>query len=66
VNVSGGLKCKVHPVVATGAAQCVEIFLQMRGRAGGRQVLNGTIDLALTHNIGAHGTTAVVQIYERR
>jgi hypothetical protein len=48
VNVSGGLKCKGHPVGATGAAQCVEIFLQMRGRAGGRQVLNGTIDLALT------------------
>lgn len=66
VNVSGGLKCKGHPVGATGAAQIVEIFEQMRGKAGDRQVKNMDIDLALTHNIGAHGTTAVVQIYERR
>lgn len=66
VNVSGGLKCKGHPVGATGAAQVVEIFEQMRGKAGNRQVENIDINLALTHNIGAHGTTAVVQIYERR
>ena len=66
INVSGGLKCKGHPVGATGAAQIVEIFHQMRGEGGSRQVTNIDIDLALTHNIGAHGTTAVVQIYERR
>jgi acetyl-CoA C-acetyltransferase len=66
INVSGGLKCKGHPVGATGAAQTVEIFQQMRGEAGARQVTNMDINLALNHNIGAHGTTAVVQIYERR
>ncbi len=66
VNVSGGLKCKGHPVGATGAAQVVEIFEQMRGSAGNRQVSGVDINLGLTHNIGAHGTTAVVQIYERR
>ena len=66
VNVSGGLKCKGHPVGATGSAQIVEIFEQMRGSAGARQVTGKDINLALTHNIGAHGTTAVVQIYERR
>jgi acetyl-CoA C-acetyltransferase len=66
INVSGGLKCKGHPVGATGAAQMVEIFLQMRGEAGERQVTTTDINLALNHNIGAHGTTAVVQIYERR
>jgi acetyl-CoA C-acetyltransferase len=66
INVSGGLKCKGHPVGATGAAQVVEIFQQMRGEAGARQVTNMDINLALNHNIGAHGTTAVVQIYERR
>jgi acetyl-CoA C-acetyltransferase len=65
INVSGGLKCKGHPVGATGAAQMVEIFLQMRGEAGERQV-STDINLALNHNIGAHGTTAVVQIYERK
>jgi acetyl-CoA C-acetyltransferase len=66
INVSGGLKCKGHPVGATGAAQVVEIFQQMRGEAGKRQVTNMDINLALNHNIGAHGTTAVVQIFERR
>jgi len=66
INVSGGLKCKGHPVGATGAAQMVEIFQQMRGEAGERQVTTTDIDIALNHNIGAHGTTAVVQIYERR
>ena len=66
INVSGGLKCKGHPVGATGAAQVVEIFQQMRGEAGQRQITNMDVNLALNHNIGAHGTTAVVQIFERR
>ncbi len=65
INTSGGLKSKGHPVGATGAGMVVEIFEQMRGHAGARQV---PIDanLALTHNVGAHGTTVVVQVYERR
>ena len=66
INVSGGLKCKGHPVGATGAAQVVEIFQQMGGEAGQRQVTSMDVNLALNHNIGAHGTTAVVQIFERR
>jgi acetyl-CoA C-acetyltransferase len=65
INTSGGLKAKGHPVGATGAGMVFEIFEQMRGHAGKRQV---PIDanLAITHNVGAHGTTVVVQIYERR
>lgn len=65
INTSGGLKSKGHPVGATGAGMVVEIFEQMRGHAGPRQV---PIDanLAVTHNVGAHGTTVVVQVYERR
>jgi len=66
INVSGGLKCKGHPVGATGAAQVVEIFQQMRGEAGQRQVTNMDVNLALNHNSRAQGTTAVVQIFERR
>jgi len=65
INTSGGLKSKGHPVGATGAGMVVEIFHQMRGEAGARQVPMDT-NLALTHNVGAHGTTVVVQIYERR
>ncbi len=66
VNTSGGLKSKGHPVGATGAGMIVEIFKQMRGKAGPRQVPNMDVDLAMTHNVGAHGTEVVVQIYERR
>lgn len=66
INPSGGLKSKGHPVGASGAAQMVEIFQQMRGEAGSRQIPGKDIDLALTHNVGAHGTTCVVHIFERR
>ncbi len=65
VNTSGGLKCKGHPVGASGVAQAVEVFEQMLGHAGKRQV-NKDVDLALTHNVGAHGTNVTVHIYERR
>jgi acetyl-CoA acetyltransferase len=65
VNSSGGLKSKGHPVGASGVAQAIEIFKQMRGEAGLRQ-LPCEIPLALTHNVGATGQTCVVHIYERR
>jgi acetyl-CoA C-acetyltransferase len=65
VNTSGGLKAKGHPVGASGAAQAVEIWKQMRCQAGPRQV-QGDIPLALTHNVGATGSTCVVHVYERR
>ena len=65
INTSGGLKSKGHPVGASGAGQAVEIFKQMRGQAGARQV-DRDVDLALTHNVGGTGQTAVVHIYERR
>ncbi|MBI2908648.1 MAG: hypothetical protein HYX92_13480 [Chloroflexi bacterium] len=66
INTSGGLKAKGHPVGASGAAQMVEIWRQMRGEAGPRQVAGRDIDLALTHNVGATGGTCVVHIFERR
>ncbi|MCW2903684.1 MAG: putative acetyl-CoA acetyltransferase [Streptosporangiaceae bacterium] len=54
VNPSGGLKAKGHPPGATGVAQCVELFEQLRGEAN-NQVDGARIGLA--HNIG--GPTAV-------
>ena len=54
VNPSGGLKAKGHPPGATGVAQCVELFEQLRGEAA-NQVEGAKI--ALAHNIG--GPTAV-------
>lgn len=65
VNTSGGLKSKGHPVGASGVGQVVEIFSQMRAQAGDRQVQRD-LPLALTHNVGATGSTCVVHIYERR
>jgi acetyl-CoA C-acetyltransferase len=65
VNTSGGLKSKGHPVGASGVAQAAEIFKQMRGEAGARQV-RGDVALALTHNVGATGSTCVVHVYENR
>jgi len=54
VNPSGGLKAKGHPPGATGVAQCVELFGQLRGEAA-NQVDGARIGLA--HNLG--GPTAV-------
>jgi acetyl-CoA C-acetyltransferase len=65
VNTSGGLKSKGHPVGASGVAQAVEIFKQMRGEAGERQVARD-LPLGLTHNLGGTGGTCVVHIFERR
>ena len=65
INTSGGLKAKGHPVGASGVAQIYEIWKQMRGEAGERQV-PGDVPLALTHNVGATGTTCVVNIFEHR
>jgi acetyl-CoA C-acetyltransferase len=66
INTSGGLKSKGHPVGASGVGQVVEIWHQMRGTAGPRQVPGKDIRLALSHNVGATGGTCVVHIYERR
>lgn len=65
INTSGGLKAKGHPVGASGVAQAFEVWKQMRGQAEARQV-EGDVSLALTHNVGATGSTCVVHVYERR
>jgi acetyl-CoA C-acetyltransferase len=64
VNTSGGLKSKGHPVGASGAGQVVEVWKQLRGQAGARQVSGAS--LGLTHNVGGTGQTCVVHIFERR
>jgi acetyl-CoA acetyltransferase len=50
VNTSGGLISKGHPIGATGVAQIYEIFSQLRGEAGDRQVANPRV--GLTENGG--------------
>ena len=63
VNPDGGLKAKGHPVGATGAAMTFEIYNQLRGEAGERQVKDAST--GLVHNVGASGATVVVQVYGR-
>lgn len=62
VNTSGGLKSKGHPVGATGIAQAIEVFEQLRGEAGKRQVDGARI--GLTQNMGGSGASSVVHIFE--
>jgi len=50
INTSGGLIAKGHPVGATGVAQIYEVFLQLRGEAGDRQVRGAKV--GLTENGG--------------
>jgi acetyl-CoA C-acetyltransferase len=64
VNPSGGLKAKGHPVGATGVGQIVEVYEQLLGEAGGRQV-EGAMR-GMTHNVGATGGTVVVNVLARR
>ncbi|MFQ5933439.1 MAG: beta-ketoacyl synthase N-terminal-like domain-containing protein [Dehalococcoidia bacterium] len=66
INVSGGLKAKGHPVGATGAAQVLEVWSQLSGRAGERQLKDRDLSLGLTHNVGGTGGTCAVHILERR
>lgn len=65
INTSGGLKSKGHPVGASGIGQVLEIWKQLRGEAGARQ-LPGDPALGLTHNVGGTGQTCTVHIFERR
>ena len=46
----GGLKCFGHPIGASGIRMLYEMYLQLIGRAGKRQVQNPK--LGLTHNLG--------------
>ncbi len=65
INPSGGLLAKGHPIGATGVAQLVELFEQLRGQAGPVQVQNSP-EIALQHNIGigrtATGSVSCVHI----
>jgi acetyl-CoA acetyltransferase len=45
VNTSGGLLSKGHPIGATGVAQICEVFSQLRGEAGERQVEGAKVGL---------------------
>lgn len=49
-QIDGGLKCFGHPIGASGLRMLYEMYLQLQGRAGARQLKNPKI--GLTHNLG--------------
>ena len=50
-QIDGGLKCFGHPIGATGLRMLYEIYLQLQGRAGERQLAKEPV-FGLTHNLG--------------
>ncbi|RLI35348.1 hypothetical protein DRO53_01430 [Candidatus Bathyarchaeota archaeon] len=64
VNTDGGLKAKGHPVGATGVGMLNEIWHQLRGTAGKRQVKKKA-EVGLIHNVGGSGASAAVFIFGR-
>jgi acetyl-CoA C-acetyltransferase len=54
-QIDGGLKCFGHPIGATGLRMAYEIYLQLLGRAGERQLRGRSGHgpaFGLTHNLG--------------
>jgi acetyl-CoA C-acetyltransferase len=58
VQSDGGLKCFGHPVGASGLRMLYEMYKQLQGKAGKRQIKNPKI--GLTHNMGGHPADNVV------
>lgn len=67
VNTNGGLKADGNPLGATGGAQVFEVFRQLRGEAGGRQIRTGEkpLNYGCTQEFEGFGTKAYVTILGR-
>ena len=61
INTSGGLKSKGHPLGATGVAQFYELYAQLLGEAGPRQV---EAEVGLACNVGGFGNCVTTAILE--
>ena len=59
-QIDGGLKCFGHPVGASGIRMLYEVYLQLLGRAGARQLADPKI--GLTHNLGGQPSQNVCSV----
>ncbi len=59
-QIDGGLKCFGHPIGASGLRMIYEMYLQLLGRAGERQLKNPRY--GLTHNLGGFPSQNVSSI----
>jgi acetyl-CoA C-acetyltransferase len=65
-NLNGGLKADGNPLGATGGAQVFEVFKQLRGEAGERQVkCDGGLKCGCTLELEGFGTKGYVYIFGR-
>jgi len=60
-QIDGGLKCFGHPIGASGLRMIYELYLQMNGRAGDRQLRKAPV-LGLTHNLGGFPSANVCSV----
>ncbi|MEM3726355.1 MAG: hypothetical protein QXK98_05775 [Candidatus Bathyarchaeia archaeon] len=66
VNMNGGLKADGNPLGATGGAQTFEVFKQLRGEAGERQVKSdGELKYGCVLELEGFGTKGYVHIFGR-
>ena len=56
----GGLKCFGHPIGASGLRMVYEVYKQLQGKAGPRQLRDPR--LGLTHNLGGFPAMSVVSV----
>jgi acetyl-CoA C-acetyltransferase len=59
-QIDGGLKCFGHPIGASGLRMLYEMYLQLQGRAGERQLANPV--LGMTHNLGGSPSSNVCSV----
>jgi acetyl-CoA C-acetyltransferase len=64
-QIDGGLKCFGHPIGASGLRMVYEVYLQLLGRAGPRQLKNPSF--GLTHNLGGapHQNVSAISVIGR-
>ena len=59
-QIDGGLKCFGHPIGASGLRMLYEMYLQLQGRAGERQLSNPVF--GVTHNLGGAPASNVCSV----
>jgi acetyl-CoA C-acetyltransferase len=59
-QIDGGLKCFGHPIGASGIRMLYEMYLQLQGRAGERQLASP--ELGLIHNLGGQPSQNIAAI----
>ena len=59
-QIDGGLKCFGHPIGASGIRMLYEMYLQLQGRAGARQLRDPKV--GLTHNLGGQPSQNVCSV----